>query len=78
MRTQVRPQDRSRPPPALVEWEAPTDTLLGDARYIGYVGVTEHSLRVEELIRGSEIWPEKFRIHLSGKHQYAAKQSMSA
>ena len=38
------------------------DTLLGDARYIAYVGVTEDLLRVEKLIRGSEILAEKFRI----------------
>lgn len=49
------------------------DPLLKAERYISQIGTTETFARIEELIRGMECWPEKFRTHVTATHDHAAK-----
>jgi hypothetical protein len=39
-------------------------TTIKEERYIVYMGGEEHVLRVQELLRGLEPWPEKFRVYI--------------
>jgi phenylacetate-coenzyme A ligase PaaK-like adenylate-forming protein len=36
--------------------------IIREERYILYVGLKEHVLRVQQLISSSESWPEGFRV----------------
>jgi phenylacetate-coenzyme A ligase PaaK-like adenylate-forming protein len=48
-------------------------TLIKEERYIYYLGMEPQVLRVEELISGSEQWPERFRALLAASHTREAK-----
>jgi hypothetical protein len=48
-------------------------TLIKEERYICYLDLEPHVLRIEELIIGSEQWPERFRIRLAASHSREAK-----
>jgi hypothetical protein len=48
-------------------------TLIKEERYICYLGMEQHVLRVEELISSSEQWPEPFRVRLAASHRREAK-----
>jgi hypothetical protein len=39
-------------------------TIIKEERYIVYIGTEEHMLRVQELLRGLEPWPERFRAQI--------------
>ena len=41
-------------------------TMIKEERYILRAHGDEHLLRVEELIWGSESWPERFRVQIPG------------
>jgi hypothetical protein len=56
------------------------ETLLREERFILSVGGNDYHLRVEELIRGIDVWPERFRIILpaSAKRKAAKFYGASA
>jgi hypothetical protein len=39
-------------------------TMVKEERYIFRLHGAEHELRVQELVWGSEVWPERFRVEL--------------
>ena len=43
-------------------------TLIREERYILRSGTEENILRVQELVWGSESWPERFRVELPAAH----------
>jgi hypothetical protein len=44
-------------------------TILKEERYIAYIGTEEHVLRVQELLGGSEAWPERFRVQIPASRE---------
>ena len=40
------------------------DSLIKEERYVSSIGPVEHVLLVQEQIRGSEPWPERFRVQV--------------
>jgi len=52
--------------------------LIREERYVFQLGTEEHILRVEELIRGVERWPDRCRIRLAASHRRKAKTFYSA
>lgn len=44
-------------------------TILKEERYLLYLNGNEHFLRVQELISGTEIWPERFRVQLAASSE---------
>jgi hypothetical protein len=47
--------------------------LIKEERYTFFDGTKEHVLRLQELLRGSTVWPEKFRIHVHASYRREAK-----
>jgi hypothetical protein len=47
--------------------------LIKQERFICYLGMEQQVLRVDELISGSEQWPERFRSLLAASHTREAK-----
>jgi hypothetical protein len=47
-------------------------TMIREQRYIVYIGTEEHVLRMQELLWGSESWPERFRVLLPASREWAA------
>ena len=47
--------------------------LIKQERFICYLGMEQQVLRVDELISGSEQWPERFRALLAASHTREAK-----
>ena len=39
-------------------------TILREERYIVSIGLEEHVLRVQQLISGSDSWPQRFRVQI--------------
>ena len=48
--------------------------LLKEERYIFFLGTTEYVLRVQELIKGSSLWPERFRIQVAASYSRAGRK----
>jgi|HubBroStandDraft_6_1064221.scaffolds.fasta_scaffold527827_2 phenylacetate-coenzyme A ligase PaaK-like adenylate-forming protein len=48
-------------------------TILREVPYTVCVRGEEYSLRVQELISGSESWPEKFRVQLHASLRHRAQ-----
>jgi len=40
-------------------------TMIKEEQYIICIGAEEHVIRVQELLWGSEAWPERFRARIS-------------
>jgi phenylacetate-coenzyme A ligase PaaK-like adenylate-forming protein len=55
-------------------------SLIREDRYLLRIGAEEHILRVQELVWGSERWPEPFRVEIcaSGGHKAAKFYGTSA
>ena len=39
-------------------------TMIKEEKYVVYMGIEEHVLRVQELLGGLEPWPERFRAQM--------------
>lgn len=52
--------------------------LVREERYILQIGTEEHILRVQELLSGAEIWPEKYRIQVPASPLREAKKFYGA
>lgn len=47
--------------------------LLREHRYLFAAGSTTHIFRIEELIRGLELWPHRFRLKISASSRWEAQ-----
>ena len=47
--------------------------LMKEHRYLFSAGSTTHIFRIEELVRGLELWPHRFRMKLSASLQWEAQ-----
>jgi hypothetical protein len=52
--------------------------LIREFRYILQVGAEEIDMRVQELVWGSERWPERCRIHVTASHTRKAQRFYGA
>jgi|HubBroStandDraft_4_1064222.scaffolds.fasta_scaffold748220_1 hypothetical protein len=52
--------------------------LIKEERYIIFLGATEYVLRVQELIKGSSLWPARFRIHVAAASSRAGRKFYGA
>jgi len=48
-------------------------TILKEHRYIVRIRDGEHVLRIQELISGTEEWPERIRVQLPASIHYRAR-----
>jgi len=48
--------------------------LIKEERFIYFIATEEHVLRVQELIGGSSVWPDSYRISVPGSGSRDARK----
>jgi hypothetical protein len=48
-------------------------TIFRELRYVVRIRQEEHVLRVQELVSGTENWPEKFRVQVHASLRYPGR-----